>query len=103
MKNHLLSIAALILACSCLYASEVGDRLTDFTLRNLEGHEVSWHEFQGKIVVLNLWMTTCPPCKKEMPMLQQLQNKYASRGVVVVGISADDKASTAASFARKLK
>ena len=36
-------------------------------------------------------------------MLQQLQNKYASRGVVVLGISTDEKASTAARFARQLK
>ena len=38
-----------------------------------------------------------------MPMLQQLQNKYASRGVVVIGISTDEKAGTAAKFAGRLK
>jgi len=51
---------------------------------------------------VNLWMSTCPPCVKEMPMLQQLQKKYANRGVVVVGISADEKAGTAEKFAKKL-
>src|SRR5207248_2328977 len=42
-------------------------------------------------------------CKKEMPMLEEVQKKYAARGVVVVGISADANAGIAAKFARKLK
>jgi peroxiredoxin len=103
MRQLSLVIATLILACAVSTASEVGDRFPDFTLKNLSGREVSWKSFQGQVVILNLWMTTCPPCRKEMPMLQQLQNKYASRGVVVLGISTDEKASTAARFARQLK
>jgi peroxiredoxin len=103
MRQLWFAPAALILACSLLNASEVGDRFPDFTLKNLTGREVSWREFQGKVVVVNFWMTTCPPCKKEMPMLQQLQNKYADRGVVILGISTDGQARTAASFVRRLK
>ena len=103
MKQLSFAVAALILACALAGASEVEERFPDFVLKNLSGREVPWKTFQGKIVVVNLWMTTCPPCRKEMPMLQQLQYKYASRGVVVVGISADEKASTAAKFARQLK
>src|SRR5690349_16631471 len=103
MRRLSLTILALILTCAIVNASEVGDRFPDFTLKNLSGHEVSSREFGGKVVIVNLWMTTCPPCRKEMPMLQELQNKYASRGVVVVGISADDNAGTASRFARRLK
>ena len=103
MKRLSFLVATLILACAAANASEVGERFPDFVLKNLSGRDVSWKTFQGKVVIVNLWMTTCPPCRKEMPMLQQLQNKYASRGVVVVGISADDKAGTAAKFARQLK
>jgi peroxiredoxin len=103
MRQLSLAVATLILACTVTNASEVEERFPDFTLKNLSGREVPWKTFQGKVVIVNLWMTTCPPCRKEMPMLQQLQNKYASRGVVVVGISADEKASTAAKFARQLK
>jgi peroxiredoxin len=103
MKPLSLTVALLILACAVASASEVGERFPDFNLKDLSGKEVSWKMFQGKVVIVNLWMTTCPPCRKEMPMLQQLQNKYASHGVVVLGISTDEKASTAAKFARQLK
>src|SRR5689334_5427321 len=90
---------ALMLSCSVVGASEVGDRFPDFTLKDLHNQPVRWGAFQGRSVIVNLWMTTCPPCVKEMPMLQELQNHYASRGVVVIGISADEKPRTAAKFA----
>src|SRR5262245_36613816 len=103
MRQLSLAVTVLILACTATNASEVGQRFPDFTLKSLSGREVAWKSFQGKVVIVNLWMTTCPPCRKEMPMLEELQRQFARRGVVVVGISTDEKASTAARFARQLK
>jgi thiol-disulfide isomerase/thioredoxin len=57
------------------------------TLGNLQGIT----DYKGKIVVLNFWATWCVPCQHEMPMLAQVQRKYADRGVVVLGGSLDDK------------
>src|SRR5215469_8685620 len=102
MKRICFVIVTAVLGCAALNATDVGDRFPDFVLNDLQGRSVSWSDFHGKVVVLNLWMTTCPPCKKEMPMLQELQRKYDRRGVVVVGISADAKSATAAKFASKL-
>src|SRR5215471_17826240 len=102
MKRIVSIVVGIVLACVSLNASEVGDRFPDFQLKDLKGHMVSWKQFQGKIVVVNLWMTTCPPCKKEMPMLQGLQDKYAGRGVIFVGISTDASSKTADKFARKI-
>jgi peroxiredoxin len=103
MKNIVLTVVAGILFPVLLHAQSVGDAFPDFVLKDFSGHPVAWAQFRGRVVVLNLWMTTCPPCKNEMPMLQQLQNEYGNRGVTVIGISADDKASAAAKFAHKLK
>ena len=44
----------------------------------------------GRVVVLNFWATWCVPCRKEMPMLDNLQAHYADQGVVFVGASTDD-------------
>jgi peroxiredoxin len=98
----LVYVMAIVLACGLAVPAAAIEPFPDFTLKDLHGRAVSLSQFRGKVVILNLWMTTCPPCKKEMPMLQQLQKKYANQGVVVVGISADEKANTAASFARTL-
>lgn len=44
-------------------------------------------DYRGKVVVLNLWATWCPPCREEMPMLERLQRRFANDGLVVIAIS----------------
>ena len=44
-------------------------------------------DYRGKVVVLNLWATWCPPCREEMPMLESIQQRYAKDGLVVVAVS----------------
>jgi len=102
MKRIVSIVAGLALACVYLNASDVGERFPDFKLKDLKGRLTSLEDFQGKTLIVNLWMTTCSPCKKEMPMLQRLQDKYADRGLVVVGISADNYPQTVQRFAQQL-
>ena len=49
----------------------------------------SLEQFKGKVVLLDLWATWCPPCRIEIPGLVKLQDKYCDKGLVVVGISVD--------------
>jgi thioredoxin-like negative regulator of GroEL len=46
----------------------------DFTLKDLEGNDVSINNFRGKKVFLTFWATWCPYCKKQMPILQELED-----------------------------
>lgn len=52
--------------------------------------KVTLHDLRGQIVVLNFWATWCPPCVEEIPSLEQLQERYKGKGVIVLGISIDD-------------
>jgi thiol-disulfide isomerase/thioredoxin len=62
-----------------------------FTLVDLDGKKVSLADFKGHPIVLNFWATYCPPCKDEMPWLQELSQKYAAQGFEVVGIDYDSE------------
>jgi cytochrome c biogenesis protein CcmG/thiol:disulfide interchange protein DsbE len=62
----------------------------DFTLLDLEGNEVSLHDFEGKIVVLNFWATWCPPCRAEIPDFVDTYNAYKDKGIQFLGVSDDD-------------
>jgi peroxiredoxin/YHS domain-containing protein len=57
----------------------------------LEGTSASLADFKGKVVLVDFWATWCVPCVKAMPDLQKLQEKYAEKGLSVVGISIDEK------------
>jgi thiol-disulfide isomerase/thioredoxin len=49
---------------------------------------------RGKVVLVNFWATWCPPCRKEIPSLLKLQEKYRDKGFAVVGVSMDEGGST---------
>lgn len=60
---------------------------------DVTGNRQSINQYRGKVVVLNFWATWCVPCQHEMPMLAEIQRKYADQGVVVLGGSLDDASS----------
>jgi thiol-disulfide isomerase/thioredoxin len=75
----------------------------DFTMKDLEGNDVSLSSFKGKVILLNFWATWCGPCKAEIPGFVELQNQYGKDGLVVVGYSVDDEAPKARAFANEFK
>jgi thiol-disulfide isomerase/thioredoxin len=62
----------------------------NFSLDDLEGGRLSNADFVGKVTVVDLWATWCPPCRKGLPHYMQLQKTYQRQGVEVIGISMDD-------------
>ncbi len=59
----------------------------DFTLQAVGDGIVSLHELLGKVVLLNFWGTWCGPCRKEIPDLIKLHEKYSDQGLRVVGLT----------------
>ena len=59
----------------------------NFTLDLLGGGEVTLSELRGKPVVLNVWATWCPPCRKEMPAIEKVYRSYKELGLVVIGLN----------------
>src|SRR5580704_7704937 len=68
---------------------EIGSRLPDFSVKDLQGREISSPDLRGKVVLIDFWATWCQPCKKEMPGYQKLLDRYGSRGFAVVGFKFD--------------
>ncbi len=74
----------------------------DFTLTDLAGKKWTFSELRGKVVLVNFWATWCPPCRKEMPDLEALYERFSSQGLVVLGIS-DEEAAKVEPFIRERK
>jgi peroxiredoxin len=62
----------------------------DFTLTDLHGKTWSLKELKGKVVLVNFWATWCPPCRKEMPDLNALYQRFKDQGFVVLAISDEE-------------
>jgi thiol-disulfide isomerase/thioredoxin len=75
----------------------------DFTLKDMDGRDVSLASFKGRPVLINFWATWCGPCKEEIPALVQLADKYKSQHLAILGISTDDRADELKKFAAEYK
>ena len=79
-------------AMAQLEADDVKRQNADFTLTDLQGKPWHLRDLKGKVVLVNFWATWCPPCRKEMPDLQALYDKYKDQGFVVLSISDEEMA-----------
>ncbi len=75
----------------------------NFTLKDLNGKDVTLSAYKDKVILLDFWATWCAPCKIEIPGFVELYNKYKSRGFVVLGVSMDDSTPDVKPFVQKLK
>ena len=71
----------------------------DFTA--LDGRVVSLRALKGKVVLIDFWSTTCVPCVRDLPELQQRYRQFAQEGLDIVGISLDSDKEAFARFIKK--
>ena len=79
-------------------APEIGREAPDFTLKDLDGKSVRLKDLRGKVVFLNFWATWCPPCRAEMPDIEEVYQKYRDQDVVILGIDIQESAGKVRSF-----
>ena len=61
----------------------------DFSLPTADGKTLKLSDYKGKAVIIDFWATWCPPCRKGIPDLIELQKKYGSKGLQIIGVSVD--------------
>ncbi|MBM7501695.1 peroxiredoxin [Brachybacterium muris] len=70
----------------------------DFTGTTYTGEEFAAADQRGEVLVVNVWYAACPPCRKEAPELQAINEEYAEDGVQFVGVNVRDAAGPAQAF-----
>jgi thiol-disulfide isomerase/thioredoxin len=80
---------------------EANDMAPQFSLTADNGQTVSLPNFGGKVLLLNFWASWCGPCVEETPSLSKLARDYASKGLVVLGVSVDKDPQAYQNFLRK--
>ena len=77
-------------AMARLAADDDARAKADFTLTDLEGKSWTLRDLRGKVVLVNFWATWCPPCRKEMPDLDALFQKFKGQGLVILAIDDEE-------------
>ncbi|ARK30242.1 thiol-disulfide oxidoreductase ResA [Halalkalibacter krulwichiae] len=105
MRSSILAIIAIALAYT-FYSNFIADRSVakagelsvNFVLNDLEGQRIELEDLKGKGVFLNFWGTYCPPCVKEMPIMEDLYNEYQEKGVEIIAVNAAEPSLTVERF-----
>jgi cytochrome c biogenesis protein CcmG/thiol:disulfide interchange protein DsbE len=97
---RLIAIAGLagLLLVAPAWAIEAGEPAPPFTLPTAKGDPVALDKLRGKVVYVDFWASWCGPCRRSFPWMNDMQQKYGSKGFVVVGINVDKKRADADKF-----
>lgn len=73
----------------------------DFTLPAMSGDKVTLSDLRGQVVLINFWATWCGPCRKEMPLLEQLYQRYNRLGFTLLGVNVEKNPNDARAWLRE--
>lgn len=80
-------LALVVGAAISLSAAEREQPLPSFAAESLDGKNFSSTELQGKVALIDFWATWCRPCIREIPFYNQLQQRYGTQGLIVLGVT----------------
>jgi thiol-disulfide isomerase/thioredoxin len=86
-------VAAALLVAPAVTGSAAGGGVApaaEFSLNARSGEAVTLSSLKGQVVLINFWATWCGPCRKEMPLLEQIQKKYAPLGFTMLGVNVEE-------------
>jgi peroxiredoxin len=98
MLRSILLLVASSLTVSSLSAGELSGPAHNFTLQSRSGEVVSLADLKGEVVMVNFWATWCGPCRKEMPHLEALHQRYSDLGFTLLGVNVEEDSSGADKF-----
>lgn len=68
------------------------DRVLDHRIRTLDDNYFRLADFQGKVMVINLWASWCGPCRREVPEYEEIRKDFLGRDVEFIGLTTEDPA-----------
>ena len=98
----ILLVLAIFMGSSLASSGLTGQTAPDFVLKSATGENLRLSEYRGDVVMINFWATWCGPCRQEMPLLDELYDRYQRVGFNLLGINIDDDSRRAMAMVNEL-
>ena len=103
LKTTFVAVCLSFFAAGSLASSDmIGQKAPDFALKSSTGENLRLSEYRGEVVMLNFWATWCGPCRQDMPLLDDLYNRYERVGFQWRGVNIDDNSQRAIDMMKEL-
>lgn len=89
MLARLPALLILLLSLTASASMAISDA-PDFTLKSLDGDNLRLAEQRGQVVMINFWASWCGPCRQEMPLLNDLYQRYGKAGFTILGVNVEN-------------
>lgn len=93
---------SVLLAAGLVAVNASAEPAPDFTLQSSTGENVRLAEQRGQVVMLNFWASWCGPCRKEMPLLDEMSKRYSAAGFVLYGVNVEEDNTDAKKLIKEL-
>ncbi|MCU7811983.1 MAG: TlpA family protein disulfide reductase [Candidatus Thiodiazotropha sp. (ex Notomyrtea botanica)] len=97
-----LMAVAMMLATGQVLAANTSGPAPDFTLKSRSGENIKLSELRGQVVMINFWASWCGPCRQEMPILDQLYQRYEPMGFTLLGVNVEEDSAAAEKVLREI-
>ena len=94
-------VAAACIAIGAASAASIDDTAPSFVLPRAEGTTIALADLRGRVVYVDFWASWCGPCRRSFPWMNEIQQRYAGKGLTVVAINVDAKREDAERFLRQ--
>ena len=98
LRNLIIAGLLSLMALNPASAGPVSGPAPNFTLKSMSGKNLKLSEMTGNVVLINFWASWCGPCRQEMPLLNDLHNKYEPLGFTVLGVNVEEQSEAALGF-----
>lgn len=93
---------AMMLVTGQVLAANTSGPAPDFTLKSRSGENIKLSELRGQVVMINFWASWCGPCRQEMPILDQLYQRYEPMGFTLLGVNVEEDSAAAEKVLREI-
>jgi peroxiredoxin len=90
-------LVTMLVAATTVWAATDGPA-PGFSLPDKSGAKVSLQDYSGQVVMINFWASWCGPCREEMPLLDDLHERYKSLGFTMLGVNVEEDSAAADHF-----